>query len=156
MTEILNDKSERAITRKEYVERELEKWKDEFEIPFIKEFNVRALLDLQYSYAIADPTHIKSKSEILRTVSLVQDELKLVKKKKNANVEPIKLLIATDLSIQLIGDMFINLIGTDNILKIASTRDYYHFRTSNYQIEIIRNNDILIRGKKFDLFYKLS
>jgi hypothetical protein len=70
-------------SRHEYVEREFKKWSEEYVIPFDQEFEVKALLDLQWQFANTADDYIKSKTDIIVAIQRLKQGLKLKSRKKS-------------------------------------------------------------------------
>lgn len=63
--------------RDEWVESEFKKWQENFIISFDEEFEVKAILDLQWQYKTVEDSHVKTKSDILSIVSRAKRDLML-------------------------------------------------------------------------------
>lgn len=68
---------ETQTKRAEWVESEFKKWQEHFIISFDEEFEVKAILDLQWQYNNIEDNHVKSKSDILYTISRAKRDLGL-------------------------------------------------------------------------------
>lgn len=78
---------EKHLTRKEYIESELSKWKEKYEVGFEEEFDLRAMFDLQYQFAITNREHVKSLGDIIHTKNQILKNLILKPKSKIDNNE---------------------------------------------------------------------
>lgn len=63
--------------RDEWIESEFKKWQENFIISFDEEFEVKAILDLQWQYKTVEDSHVKTKSDILSIVSRAKRDLML-------------------------------------------------------------------------------
>jgi hypothetical protein len=76
------------LTRESYIESELKKWKDYYEIGFDQEFELEALAKLKYQFTITPDDHVKTMSDILDTITRIKNKLDLKPKYKSSlNVE---------------------------------------------------------------------
>jgi hypothetical protein len=69
-------------TRKEYIESEFKKWEEVYEIEFNQEFEIKALLDLQYQFSSTPREHVKTIGDLIHTMNQIKRNLNL-KPKKN-------------------------------------------------------------------------
>lgn len=92
-----------TINRREYVEGELKKWNEEYEIPFEQVFDVKAILDLEYQFLSTPDDHIKTKSDIVHTMQRLKSGLRL-KPKKNTymiSVDPFNSSVGEKISLSV-------------------------------------------------------
>lgn len=141
--------------RAEWVESEFKKYKEMFEIPFEKEFMVEAMLELQHQYYNTSDSHIKTKSDILHTISKLQNELNL-KRKKNEG-KPIEILIVSNSKIESRNnlELFADIIGRNNINSLFSSESGGHIARENYKLKFI-HKDIDFRGFRCDEYLNLT
>lgn len=66
-----------VLAREEYIEREFIKWKENFVIPFEKEFLVKAVLYLQHQFQSLPEEYVKAKADVLATIKRTMHDLGL-------------------------------------------------------------------------------
>lgn len=71
------------MSKLEYIEKEFEKWKQYYDIPFANEFNVKALLSLQYDFMSLPDDYVKSKKDLIEAMSVIKRDLYLKPKSEN-------------------------------------------------------------------------
>lgn len=71
------------MNKEKYIEKELEKWKQYYNIPFENEFDVRALLSLQYDFMSLPDDYVKSKKDLIEAMSRIKRDLYLKPKSEN-------------------------------------------------------------------------
>lgn len=64
------------MTRKEYIESELNKWKMNYEVNFNEEFDLRLMFDLQYQAMISPRDHVKTIGDIVHTINQIKRNLR--------------------------------------------------------------------------------
>lgn len=146
---------ESRVNRKEWVESEFKKWKERYEIPFEKEFNVKALLELKYQYYNTDDNHVKTKADLIHTIVKLQNDLNL-KMKRKASENPVKLLFVANNSQQArsLFEFLINVIDRENIVKV-----FYNDRritTKDYDIRIATKDHPANRGIRCHDYFNLT
>jgi hypothetical protein len=125
-----------------------------YDIPFHKEFDVKALLGLQYDFNNLPDGHVKAKRDLIDTMQLIQRNLHLTPKLKMDN--PIKLIIVVNNSTHLreVFEIIELMLGT-NIKFVVNTKTHGRFKTDNLEIDIFIKSENL-RGKRCDVYWNLT
>lgn len=139
------------MSRKEYIESELKKYNEVYEIGFQEEFDLKAMLDLQYQYIITPKEKIKTIGAIIHTKNQIMKNLNL---KPRTKTEKFKVLvIVNDERKQVnISNMFHKMILSKDI-----TDDIKTFSTGRLNIPDIHTKDfdiIFIKHKEGSLSYR--
>lgn len=151
-------------TRKEYIESELNKWKELYEISFEQEFDLNALFSLQYQFTITPPDHVKTLGDIIHTknqimrnlylkpaVSKESFEVLVFVKNHNQKAEMHDLfsrllsgkLIENDLQINHTGKVKSVLKSSNSNIRIEiDSLDYYRGLKADYVLNLTDNKEI--------------
>jgi hypothetical protein len=152
-------KMEKQLTRKEYIESELGKWKEVYEINFQDEFDLKAMLDLQYQYMITPTEHIKTIGDIIHTKNQIMKNLNL-KQKRNVSMtnEKMDFLIIVKNDVQMIDLETLLLESVDKkiIEKKYKSSGSTEIVTDKYRIKIKKYNENLLRGTRADIALKVD
>jgi hypothetical protein len=150
----------RELTREEYVESELKKWKEEYIIRFDQEFLVKSMLELQYQYRNIPDEHVKTKNDLMRLITQTMHELRL---KPNLNKDGFKILVIAkddDQAVRtynMFQKMFADSIPFDDIQVISPYRvNIPKINTKNFEIRIETAHINLLRGMRADYILNLS
>jgi hypothetical protein len=152
-------KMSNLASRESYVESEYKKWEDKFEIPFEQEFNVKALLSLQYQFLNLPDEHIKTKADIVATISRINKDLNLHRKVKLNDNEKRALLFVTSNKGQreILEDLLSSSIPNEEIENVLSTNGHMRMKTDKYIINIYENgNSQMLRGLRADEVFKIE
>lgn len=134
------------LTRKEYIEREFSKWQNNYEIGFEQEFDIKALLNLQYQFMITPNEHTKAQGDIIHTINQIRRNMNL--KTKINHDKQLKVIVLTD-DYGVKSDMY-NLFY--NLLQPHTITGNEHGRkliTKDFEVTFTSNPD-LVRGMKSD------
>ena len=144
------------LSRSEWVESEFKKWQERYSIPFEMEFNVKALLDLQWQFNNTEDGHVKTKADLIQAISRLQRDLHL-KPRPTYSGEPINIVITAEKGNQAIQLMNVlrETIGSDNIRGELATNGGGYIKTDKYRWDFTTRKDVnYFRGKKHD--YRLD
>lgn len=144
------------MSKLEYMEKELEKWKENYNIPFEKEFDVKALLSLQYDFITLPEDYVKSKKDLIEAMQMIQKNLNLTKKKKLSENEKIRLLIVVESEAQLQNvSELIELILGSSIEKYYKHKTYAFFINDSVKVDICTKS-INLHGKRCHSYWNLT
>lgn len=150
------------VSRESYMESEFKKWQEKFEIPFEKEFDVKALLSLQYQFMVTPDEHIKSKKDLIDAIHRLQYNLKL---EPVTNPDEFKILAIVNNQSQKgsLFEMFKKLLGDKIIESSIKTNSpgelRTKLRTKDCEISILtcsHNNIDHLRGRKADYILNMT
>jgi hypothetical protein len=148
------------LTRESYIERELERWKENYIIPIEQEFSVRAMLGLQFQYDNTVDEHVRTKKDLIDTIQRILGSLRL---KPVLSKDRFRVLVIVNNNHQTINvynmfqKMLFEKISFENI-KHASNGDMSvkNISTKHFDIRIEKANINLVRGLKADYILNLS
>lgn len=142
------------MSKEKYIEEKFKEWKEYYDIPFNKEFDVKALLGLQYDFNCLPHDHIKSKKDLLDAMYLIQRSISLTPKKKLE--KPKRLIIVTNDTSHL-KEVFeiIELMLETNVKFVTNNNTHGYFETDNLKVDIYIKSDKL-RGKRCDMYWNLT
>lgn len=145
-------------SRESYIESEYKKWEERFEIPFQQEFNVKALLSLQYQFMSLPEDHTKAKADVIKTISDLNRNLNLKPKRKLSNNEKRKIMFVVDSSHQLsMFNAFLDeIIPRENKEQFLSTTSLTKIYTDTYEIKVVKNNSLNLRGQRADVVFDVK
>ena len=136
----------------ERTEREFQKWKENYIIPFHEEFNVKTLIGLQEEYENTEVSSntTKTRDSILSMVNNVSRNLRL-ETLKSDTMKNKKYLIITNREKNGIKELLEQLIEETSVKAKVEGYDYYKIQTSNnFTIEIVSSGGIdKVRGSKY-------
>jgi hypothetical protein len=143
------------VTRKEYIESELAKWKENFEIGFQDEFDLKAMIDLQYQFMITPMEHIKTIGDIVHTKNQIMRNLNLKPKKKYTDEQKVEYLLAVEDTRQMksLEELFSKM---SNVEKVSIRPSASHIITDQFKVSIIVNKEYELRGRKADVVFKVE
>jgi hypothetical protein len=143
-------------SRESFIESEYKKWEDKFEIPFEKEFDVRALLSLQHQFLSLPDEHVKTKADIIITISRLTERLNLKKKNILKDEDKLKVIFVVDDEVNKkeLSDILTKVTGV-NDNDTFNTPSSVNIKTDQFNIKIVLNNDHL-RGQRADFVYKVE
>lgn len=116
--------------RSDWVESEYEKWNGNFEIPFDKEFEVKAILALQHQFERTEDAHVKTKADILHMITTAKRDLKLKPKEKSGLPEGVKVITSEigytlrDQNIKFIKEINSRAIDSNDLTRITTKMFY--------------------------------
>jgi hypothetical protein len=142
------------ITRESYVESELKKWAEKYEIGLEQEFLMTAILELQYQYKHSRDEHIKSKGDLLKTITHALRDLNL-KPKPNPSTYKANILIKADNERQQreIAELVMGLIDENCLVHSRITRRDSRIETDKFNLSILMGD---VRGMKADHVFQLG
>ncbi len=141
---------------KELIKSEYKKWSEMYDIPFEKEFEVKALIELQCQYYATPNDHIRTKTDILNAIHNLKRNLGLKKKEIIHHEDKMRVLVIVDnyTYIKPNTDWFVKLVGEERILNLSESQSQATIVTDNTIIEI-RVNSENVRGLKYDRLINL-
>jgi uncharacterized protein YfbU (UPF0304 family) len=143
-------------SRVSYIEREYKKWEEKFEIPFELEFNVKALLSLQHQFMELPEEHVKTKADVMSTITRLQRDLNLKPKRKLQDNEKREYLFIVENAIQKLNieELLINSSKVEQVLSRAySTK----ITTDEFKIHIkMQDEHSGLRGLRADTVLKIE
>lgn len=145
-------------TRKEFIESEYKKWEERYEINFEQEFDLKAMIELQYQFEITPKEHIKTIGDIVHTKNQIMKNLNLKKKpfkKKDGSKYKILLLSDNIDSRDHLSDLFKLLLNKD-VITFKQSLNSTELLTNDFQLSIVNPLSDLSRGKSGDLVVDLS
>jgi hypothetical protein len=145
-------KMENQVSRESYIESELTKWKEKFEIPFEQEFNLKAMLSLQYQFLTLPEDHVKAKADLIHTIQRISGELRLKPIKKITEKVDI-VLLAKEIGIR--SELFELL---HNLLDGKINNEFHNqnksiIETDTLNIKLYQSDSNSIRGMRADYVY---
>lgn len=142
------------LTRESYMERELAKWNEKYEIGFEQEFEIRALISLQYQFASIPEDHIKAKADIINTISQIKRNLNL-KMMKNEKQENVLFVVRDRNQLSQVSEFLKHLLD-GKIFRLHSNSIENRIETKNHKINIQVGKLADIRGMKADYLFDLT
>jgi hypothetical protein len=143
-------------TRKEYIESEYKKWEEKFEIRFQDEFNLKAMIELQYQFEITPKEHIKTIGDIVHTKNQIMKNLNLKPKVRLSDSQKREYLFIAESTTQKmnIEELFLRHPSVENVFtKTYSTR----VTTNEFKVHIVMDNgNDSLRGLRADAVFKLE
>ena len=145
------------LSRERYIESEYKKWEERFEIPFEKEFDVRALLSLQHQFLTLPEEHVKTKADVILTINKLTERLDLKRKTVIKDEDKLKVTFVVNDQRQLVDleDILTSSMKdtTKNVLRHNPSSTT--IKTEQYNIRIhVNNNDL--RGQRSDFAYRVA
>jgi hypothetical protein len=149
---------ENQVSRESYIESEFKKWEETFEIPFEQEFNLKALLALQHQFLTLPDEHIKTKADVMGTISRISKDLNLKRKRKLSDSEKYSIMFVVDDKLQKdrLEDLFTLSISENNLESVHSSNNQTKIKTDLHQINIVVNGENRLRGQRADSVFKLE
>lgn len=143
-------------TRKEYIESELNKWNEQYVIGFEQEFEIKAMLNMQYQFMITHHDHVKTQGDIIHNINQIKRNLDLKKKVKLSDNEKREYLFVVENAIQKLNmeELFINSSKVENLTsRPLSTK----IVTNEFKIHIKVKGDLEgLRGLRADAILKVE
>jgi hypothetical protein len=146
------------LTRESYIESEYKKWEEKFEIPFEKEFDVRALLSLQHQFLTLPDEHIKTKADVISTLNKLNERLSLKEKKtfKFCDRKSILFIVEDSFHMKDLEQFLTSTIGNKKIDNTFNSTFHTKIKTEEFDIRISLDNSNTLRGQRADFVYKLT
>jgi hypothetical protein len=146
-------------TKREYIERELKAWKEQFEIPFEDEYKVKILHDLRYTYENTPDDHVKTKADIIHAIQNLARNLKLKPRQKLKREDKEIHLIVTNNRQETYNtfEFFKELIDDNKIVSLKASPKYAEIETTSKIIKIMHKTESeLFRGIRFHTYWNLT
>lgn len=147
------------ITRKEYIESELAKWKEKYEIGFQDEFDLKAMLELQYQFTITPPEHVKTLGDIIHTKNQIMRNLNLKPAVSKENFE-VLVFVNNNLQKAQVHDLFSRLLSgkliEDELQVAMSGKVKGVLKSSNFNIRVETDSLNYYRGMRADYILNLT
>ncbi|WP_442636463.1 hypothetical protein [Rossellomorea marisflavi] len=142
------------ITRESYVESELKKWAEKYEIGLEQEFLMTAILELQYQYKHSKDEHIKSKGDLLKTITHALRDLNL-KLKKKVTTYKANILIKADNERQQreITDLVMKLVDQNNLVSTRISKNDSTIETDKFKLRTLTGDT---KGMRADHIFQLG
>lgn len=140
----------------EYMEEEFKQWKENYNIPFEKEFDVKALLSLQYDFITLPEDYVKTKKDLIEAMQLIKKNLNLTKKKKLSDNEKINLLIVVknEAQLQNVSELIELMLGS-SIEKYYKNKTYTSFVSDSVKVDIYTKSTNFL-GKRCHVYWNLT
>ena len=148
----------RTLAQKnEYVEQKYVKWKEKYDIPDYEEFMLKVMFDLEHQYNNTPDEHIKTKSDILRTINDIKKDcnFKYSKSQKIEDKDKNIILIVTDNDDRYLREIFYNMLGKE-VINYTDVRNNSVILTGKYIIKFKEKNSNNLRGMRCDYFLNLT
>jgi hypothetical protein len=142
--------------KKQYIDENLELWKENYNIPLDQEFNLKALFGLQYDFMTTPSEHVKAKKDLIEAMQLIQKNLNLTKKKKLSDNEKVNLLIVVENEAQLqsVSELIELMLGS-SIEKYYKYKTYTSFVNDSVKVDIYTKSTSLL-GKRCHVYWNLT
>lgn len=142
------------MSKEKYIEEKFKEWKEYYDIPFNKEFDVKALLGLQYDFNCLPHDHIKSKKDLLDAMYLIQRNINLTPKKKLEKPKRLIIVVNDTSHLKEVFETIEIMLGVNNKFVRSGITNAY-FKTNDLEIDIFIKSENL-RGKKYDVYWNLT
>jgi hypothetical protein len=144
------------MTKEKYIQEKFNEWEKYYEIPFEKEFYVKALLGLQYDFEALPEDYVKAKKDLIEAMQMIQGNLNLTKKKKINDNEKISLLIVVKNEAQLqdVSELIELMLGS-NIEKYYKYKTHTSFVSDSMKVDIYTKSTNLL-GKRCHVYWNLT
>ena len=144
-------------SKNEYVEQKYNKWKEKYDIPDYEEFMLKSMFDLEHQYNNTPDEHIKTKSDILRTINDIKKDcnFKYSKSQKIENIDKNIILIVTDNDDRYLREIFYDMLGKE-VINYKNVRNNSVIITNKYIIKFKEKDSDNLRGMRCNYFLNLT
>ncbi|MEI2465159.1 hypothetical protein [Niallia taxi] len=159
LEKLIDDRNslQKELNKERYIDNELKKWEEKFIIPFEQEFEVAALIGLQYQYNSTQDDHIKTKTDIIQAMSKLKSDLNLKRRTVLEDKDkPVTMFIGeTKAVVSELTDLISKTLGEKRVHVFKYPNKNY-ISTDTDRISIYLDDSNELRGKSADVVYRVK
>ena len=158
LDKLIDDRNsiQKELNKEKYISNELNKWEEKFIIPFEQEFEVAALIGLQYQYNSTQDDHIKTKTDIIQAMSKLKSDLNLKRRTvlEDKDKTEIMFLAENKATVSSLSEIISKNLGV-NVLECLKSPKRSYITTDTGKISIMLNDADELRGKSAHVVYRV-